>query len=621
MRVRAVFFILLAAFTSALYAQSQSRFGDAEPARQYVQWARQMIDEGRWAEALAGLERAMDFADVSSDISYLFALACIHNIYADMRCNRYSAIDALERAIEINRWEIYNESMALLLKAEQLIFMRRFSNALSTLDQIGANLYPFGAVSSGADFAADLVYLRLLAFRGLADSAGYDSVQAMARFRSLVLSAMDRHPRDPRPLRVFFEYARNRNPGSGPGGSFELSNFAVLAQSDVDLLELVLRRLPFLLETDPDLAWMAAPFMRDTDAAKRYTAAYRAGGFSHVENFKPAAGSIAAALKLGLIGDIEAVEELFDQFVDNEEAVLYKETIVDIYNLLGSEEGRDLLTRRLLSFTGEIVSDNDGDGHIESRAFYISGFISEFKYDRNQSGFFDLMISFDADGTPREASFSDVEQIFQPRWTILPSIAVRSGLDWERYPSVKTYYLNDEVFLFRPADFQYAPVTFIELGGSFDISGLFFPVPSQNEITRRTLVSYCVYLVRPSFEFDGATETIYLERGVPLRSVETLDGKQISVCEYERGSPVIQYVDMDMDGRMETIRRFFPAAPDFPENFDIRKLIASSESDWTGDGRFKTGEVYRQDGSVVYTWDMDGSGIMNYYFETESGNR
>jgi len=607
MQVRAVFFILLAAFASALYAQSQSRFGDAELARQYVQWARQMIDAGRWEEALAGLERASDYADVSSDVSYLLAVARLHFIYLDSRCSRYSALDALERAIETNRWETYNKSMALLLKAEQLIVTRKFSNALSTIDQIEENLYPPSAASSGDSFASDLAYLRLLAFRGLANSGSYDSVQALARFRSLVLQSMDRYPRDPRPLRVFFEYARNRNPESGYGAALNLP------ESDINLLELALRRLPFLLETEPDLAWMAAPFMRDTDAARRYLASYRAGSLSHRENFQPAAGSIAPALSLGLIGDIDAVEELF--FAANTEAVLYKDTIIDIYNLLGSEEGRNLFTRKLLSFSGEIVSDEDGDGHIESRAFFNSGFISESVYDRNQSGLFDLMIFFDADGTPRRALLSDAEKTFAA------GLSSFAGLDWERYPSVMTYHLNNEVFSFRPADFQYAPVTFIELGGSFSLSGLFFPVPSHYEITRRTLVSYCVSLSRPSVEFDGATETIYLERGVPLRSVETLDGKQISVCEYERGSPIIQYVDMDIDGRMETIRRFFPPTSDFPENFDIRKLIASSESDWTGDGRHKTGEVYRQDGSVVYTWDMDGSGTMNYYYETGSGNR
>jgi len=48
------------------------------------------------------------------------------------------------------------------------------------------------------------------------------------------------------------------------------------------------------------------------------------------------------------------------------------------------------------------------------------------------------------------------------------------------------------------------------------------------------------------------------------------------------------------------------------ETFNYRRLIASSESDWTGQGKFKTGEVYQKDGSVVYSWDTDGAGEMNY---------
>jgi len=598
-----VLFILLAAFVSGLYAQPQARvWGDADAARQYAQWARQMITEERWDEALAGLERAEDFAGVSSDISFLLAAARLHNLYADARCNRLNALEALDRAIETNRWETYNEGMALLLKAEQLVVMRRFSNALSVLDQIEAGIYPTGAAWPDANPAADLAYLRLLAFRGMARGAGSDAVQALARFRSLVVSAMDRYPKDPRPLRVFFEYARSRKPEAG-------------SESDINLLELVLRRLPFLLETEPDLAWMACPFMRDTDAARRFVAAYRAGGFTYRADFRPAAGSIAAALNLGLIGDIDAVEELFDVPADSDNPVLYRSIIEDIYNLLRSEEGRDLFTRKLLSFSGVIFSDDDADGHIDSRAFYKSGVISEFRYDKNQSGIDDLVVSFAADGTPERALFSDAGNPFAV------SLSSKAVLDWERYPSVLRFNSSDEAFLFRPADFQFAPVAFIRLGGSQRYTGLVFPVPSRQEITRRALVSSCVSLSRSSVEFDGAEETIFLERGIPLRSVETLDGKQVSVTEFERGSPVVQYIDMDLDGRMETIRRFHPPAPDFQENFYIRRLLASSESDWTGDGRYKTGEVYREDGSVVYKWDMDGSGIMNYYYETESGKK
>jgi len=71
---------------------------------------------------------------------------------------------------------------------------------------------------------------------------------------------------------------------------------------------------------------------------------------------------------------------------------------------------------------------------------------------------------------------------------------------------------------------------------------------------------------------------------------------------------------------METIRRFRRPPPGYePENIlDYRRLIASSESDWSGDGTYKTKEVYLPDGSVVYSFDMDGGGEMNY---SETGNK
>ena len=585
MKLRPVLFMLL--FVWAFYhpcAQSQDRggWGDAAAAQQYVKWARQAIDEERWDEALAALERAADFANVSSDISYLLAVTRSHEGKI-----RISVLEALDRAIEINRWADYNADHALLLKAEQLIAMRSYSSTLAVLDQVKENTFPV---------SADLTMLRLLAFRGLA--ADPDNVQALARFRSQLLLAMDRYPRDPRPLRIFFEYARNRRPQP-----------LELAESDIDLLELALRRLPFLLEADPDLAWMAAPLMRNTDEARRLTSSYRAGGLSGGgnENFRPSSGSIAVALNLGLIDDTAAVEELFAGFAANGEQVLDKDIITEIDSLLRSDDGRDLFTQKLLSFSGIVSSDEDHSGYASSLAFYSSGFIREINFDMNRDGIVDLHISFTADGVPVSARY---------RITGEP---IPAHIQWERYPSVEMVTLAGETFLFRPADFQFAPVSFIELGGGKIHSGLVYPVPSYRnmQLTRRSLVSFCASISRPSVEFTGAVEQIFLERGIPMQAVETINGKQVSFTEFERGAPVIQRLDLDLDGRMETVRRFRRPGPDFNETFDLRGLAASSESDW-GDGRYKTGEMYLQDGSVVYSWDMDGSGTMNYS-ETETG--
>jgi len=577
MKFRVILFLFIFAAVFA-YAQdnrnSVQGFGDGEAAQKYAEWIKKAVDEGRWSEALAAAERAADFSNVSSDISYQLALTLTHE-----GGSRTGAINALDRALEINRWVIYNENQALLLKASQLTATRRFASALSVLDK--------------AEESADSAVIRLLALRGMAFSGstarGFDPVIALSRFRSHVLAAMDRYSRDPRPLRVFLEYARNRK-----------SEPSELTQSDQKLLELALKRLPFLLEADNDLAWLAAYFIGDTEQAKRYVSAYRSGGIPSVQdrNFKPVPASVPIALNLGILDDTRAIEELFS--VEPMNAGVMNE----VYGLLRSEEGRDLFTQKLLSFSGTIISDDDNDGYIDNKSLYKSGVVREFMIDTAQDNIFDLHVSFSSDGVPVTAR--------------IPVMGNKTAeVQWERYPSVKQITIVNERFFFRPADFKYMPVNLVTFGGSKKYAGPEYPVllPQYAELTRNAIVSFCSNIQRPSMEFDGATEELFLERGIILRAEETSGGKQISVTEFERGSPVIQRLDMDMDGRMETVRRFHRSDStwsNLDETFNYRRLIASSESDWTGQGKFKTGEVYQKDGSVVYSWDTDGSGEMNY---------
>jgi tetratricopeptide (TPR) repeat protein len=611
-RVFLLVFISTCVFTNAQENQGRIQgWGDGETAQKYVEWIKKEMDEGRWSEALAAAQRAADFSNVSSDISYQQAFILSHE-----GKNRNFVIKALDRALEINRWVIYNENQALLFKANQLVATRKFTSALAVLEK--------------ADESADAAVIRLLALRGMAFSLNrteaYDPVLALSRFRSQILTAMDRYSRDPRPLRIFFEYARNTRPVQSE-----------LAQSDHNLLELAIKRLPFLLEADPELAWLAAPFMRDTEQAKRYVSTYRAGSIPSVYNrdFMPSPPSIAVALNMGLLDDARAVEELFSgarginyplspgiAFDNN--PVLDANVMNEVFSLLRGEEGRDLFMQKLLSFTGTIISDDDNDDFIDSKAIYKSGVVMDFAYDVNQTNEFNWSVMFSADGVPVTA------------W--IPEGNKRAVVQWERYPSVRQVWYElitppakqaslpanviqvpviTERFFFRPADFQYAPVDLIIFAGSKKYAGPAYPVliPQYLGLTRKALVSFCSSIQRPSIEFDGATEELFLEKGIITRAVETSGGKQISVTEFERGSPVVQRVDMDMDGRMETIRRFYRSDSswsELDETFNYRRLIASSESDWTGQGKFKTGEVYQKDGSVVYSWDMDGSGDMNY---------
>jgi tetratricopeptide (TPR) repeat protein len=594
------FIILFTALCINIYAQTGTAArDDSQAAQQYVQWIEQAINEQRWDDALTAAQRAMDFSGVSSDIPYLLAVVQSH---FKNTIRQYIIAGNLQKAIETDRWVNYNEVQALLLKARMHISMRDYYNAMICLDRIDSS--DSRAVSAGAD----AMMLRLLVLRGMASGkeSGYDYVYAAAQFRSNILLAMDRFPRDPRPLRIFFEYAHNKNPRSSE-----------LPESDINLLELALRRLPFLLEADPELAWMAAPFIRNIDDARRSCASYRSGSLYTGENFKPAPASVPVALNLGLIDDKMAIDELFAVTDENETRAIKKEILINTYNLLRSEEGRDLFTRKLLSFTGSIIIDDDNDGYIENIVHYNNGFINSLVDYMSNNNDFHITVNFGLDNDPEKVSVFIVKNDPSPE----QDSSKRVNLQWERYPFVKQAELANETFTFGPAVFNYAPVAFMELGGSDKLSGLLYPVLSDQYITLtyHSLLSFCSSYSRPSQEIDGAAETIYMDQGVILRVVETLNGRQVSVTDFEKGLPVTQHIDLDLDGRMETIRIFRrpPSDYEWKDLLDYRRLLSSSESDWSGDGLYKTMEVYLPDGSVVYSFDMDGGGEMNY---SETGN-
>jgi len=578
-----MFMVLTVSFSFAQNHDLQQIIDDADAAHQYVVWIRQALDEGRLEDASAAIVRALDFSNVNSDISYLAA-------YVGLRLGdaRPAIVAHLDKAIDVNRWAYYNENEALVLKAEQLVNMQRYSSALAALEQV-----------KEGDVSADAAMMRLKAFRGLALNSL--SATEIAVFQSFALSTMNRFSRDPRPAVVYLEYLnfiRKYNSRL----NLELSASS-LGSSDQQVLDLILRRLPILVEIDPNLAWMAVPYMRSLEDARRYTAGYRAGGFlANASGFTPSPRSIPLALNLGLIGDNQAIEELFS----NPLSIIDFNVLNDTFDMLRSEEGRDEFTRTLLNFTGFIITYDSHNGLIESAATIKEGVVRCLIIDKNHELYLDLQFDFNSNGIPTSATVS------------VSGNNTQADVTWERYPFVMRVKLPHEDFAFRAADFNYTPLSFITLGGSRTRPGMSFPVLSnQHELSRRSLVSFCASIDRPSVEFEGATERIILEGGIPQQAVEVLGTNIVSITEFEGGLPVIQYIDLDLDGRMETIRRFHRPGPNYPwpdtdERFEYRALVASSESDWIGDGRFKTGEVYLQDGSVVYQWDMDGSGTMNY---------
>ncbi|MDR0315309.1 MAG: hypothetical protein LBH97_00240 [Treponema sp.] len=593
--------LLFVTLVSGLFAQgrdgSAGGQGDTAAAQQYVLWAQREIAEDRWPQALAGLERAADYTGVSSDISYLLALARAHE-----GGSRGAVLDALTRAFATDRWLRYSEPQARLLEAEQFIVLRNYSGALASL----------AAIPDSADAAV----LRLGALKGLVGnrpSAGpmtYNGAEnpSQAEFRRRMLEAFERYPRDTRPLRILFDYAAKRNPD----------------ENDLALMEIALRRLPFVLEADSELAWMAAPFISDEDEARRLISAYRAGGLQSVpdRNFRPAPGSIAPALYLGLISEEAAVAELFSsaEIAPDAEKILDRDLILSVSDLIYGDAGQRLFAEQLLSFSGIIIADDDQDGYPESRVVYRDGMVFEYICDADQDRIAELRIFFSA-GIPLRA-----EQ-FVPAEAGMAAVEAYQGsrlavIFWERYPAVQQVEMDGALYVPAPGGFQFTPLRFIELAANETWPGLRYPQREvySPRINRRSLAAASIMIQRPSEEFQGVLETIELRRGIPLRATETFNGRIVSITEFEQGWPVIQRLDFDLDSRMETQRHFRrPSAGEDP--LDYRRYIISSQSDWDGDGVFEYEELYLEDGSVVYSWDMDGDGIREYSERRTGNNR
>jgi tetratricopeptide (TPR) repeat protein len=577
------FFVVLVLSAIGLPAQTVSfddeELGDTAIAEKYLLWAEDAIAAGNWSQAHAALERAADFSNVSSDLSYLLAIARSHE-----NESRRLVLHALERAIAVGKWNHYTPAQARLMEADQLIALRRYSAAIDTLEAYKT----IAGESTTASGDADAALLRLAALKGLGSSFTEPRPRSLrlpvpAEFRRYMLETLDRYPRDPRPMRLLFDYFSVREP----------------VRDDIPLMEIALKRLPFLLESDQELAWMAAPFIGDTSEARRLVAAYRAGTLKSRQDpaFKPHPASIIPALNLGLIDDTAAIDELFTQ------TILDKDIIINIGGLLRSEEGRNHLARNLHSFTGEITENEDRDDYPESRAVYYKGGLQEYYFDADQDGITDLYVAF-ITGTPQHAELAAMPTVMTQKngngngGTGREQALVR----WERYPSVLRTELGDEVWLPAPGGFPFAPIVFEEIGTSDTYAGLLFPRvnPRGSGVNRRMLAYYAVSVRRPSAEFEGGIEQVFFTKGIPIRAEVTRNGLTVSVTEYENGYPVLQRLDMDMDGRMETVRQF------------DRRGLRSVETDWRGDGLFGSAELYRGDGSVVYSWDMDGDGSREY---------
>jgi hypothetical protein len=259
-----------------------------------------------------------------------------------------------------------------------------------------------------------------------------------------------------------------------------------------------------------------------------------------------------------------------------------RDTLLAVWDLLRTEEARNAFRQRLLSFSGAITMDKNGDGAVNSRAEYRNGALISYSLDDNQDGIDEMLIVFES-GRPVSAELE-----YKDGYSRLGTD--RDGkvfIVWEMYPALREAVRAGERYFFRPMEFNYPAVRFQTLAGP---DGVPFSLPENGAVTftDNLMLANAYRIERPGGDFPGGIERIECEGGVVSSSKQYLNGRLVAETSYEKGLPVFQRIDLDLDGRMETVKRFkraeSPFSPLLGADPALPPEIEVIESDWDGDG-------------------------------------
>ena len=451
------------------------------------------------------------------------------------------ALGYLNGALTTGRFTFYTRRDASTLKAEILVRERRWQEALGALSP--------PEIDSAMDPAYHLIRARALA--GLGDSAA---------FTKELLFSLRRFPDESAFARLFLVHA----------GIIPVSAEAR------DIGESIRARLPRYVEVDPEMRVLAAPLLGDISARRDAVIAFRAEGGS-----SPSA--TLRSLEYGLLDEASASVEL----LSGPHPVLLKD-LVSLFALAGSPAGREEVFKALLNWSGLIEVDSDGDGITEATFSIDKGSVTNWKLDSRQVGRVDERALF-ASGLP------------------ISIILEREGLEiqvtYTTYPAVSSiiFVEKDEKrrYSFGPEALSFAPIVMRAFAGTGK-SALFFPY--QGFVTDPTDHLCAAMALSVTIDVPTSRSVTFLDRGLALSTSVIKGDKKYSEMTYLRGSPALERIDADGDGRFETERVYSTAADGVAKPSGLRV-------DSDGDGIFE----YRE--QLVFPfrkeWDYDGNGSVD----------
>jgi hypothetical protein len=507
-------------------------------AQKYADWAQAVLARGEYEKALVFLEKARDYANSSSDLSYMLAVS-------RNQCGKSadSVLNAALVALETGNWNQYKHTDALFLSAQMNVRLRRYKTALDAL--------------AGCEESAETALLRLSALRGAAITAETAGTAASG-FRRLMLEALRKYPFNGEISRMALLWAA-RHPEN---------------EADAEIVRIALKvGAP---------AYLSVPFMGDEEAARHALRVWYAAQHDAVPEALP------ALLNYGVIDEEHGLDALFGWQIGGQS--INAAHLRAVFALLRTDAAREDFRSRINRFSGTIYEDYDDDGYVEARAFYKNGILQSFTADTLQNGLTDIEVDAEA-GVPVRArliffpagqrdgfgqiaaAFTEQEpEKYEVTFAAYPMVVKVAGPDGGlggRQAGRLTFY-------FRQSDFYIKPVDFEDMGGHF---GLPFPrllsspyrggsigggsiggglgdtsagVSGRLPLSEAALWQAAFRVEAPAKNFDGGTLVIDLDGGLILSAKEYVNGVLAGEDFFTHGRLRERRIDMDLDGKLET---------------------------------------------------------------------
>jgi hypothetical protein len=525
-------------------AQSSTSGRNTALAAARVSGAISALSLGFTDEARELVEEALAFAPADPDANYLRAMIGLTNGEP-----LAAALASMETALAGDSYRFHDPLDAEILYAGLLVRVKMPEAALRFLD--------------GKPADPEVLYAGSMARRMLGDLDGE---------RNLVAEALRRFPDDPRPVVRW------------------LSRKEPLERSPANdgLLSRLFELRPGLAERDRRLNILLAPYAPSVELARFLVREYRAMGGNP-------GYSAVQALRLGLIDEYRAMDELLAGNDGNRPGLVAWPDLVALSSLLSGREALDSLIKAFRSFGGILTLDTNDDGSHEIMIRYESGLPSSMSVDDNQDGIPEMQIDF-SDGIPLviklEAGSTRME-VRYAGWPYASTVELHDGDSTDRY------HFGATVMPLPLLRFQE-----LVRGVSGAIWGL---APSGSGLpSRNSLLMNAYRIERLS---AAGTESVLALDGIPQRSWWQDQYGQQGRAIHRDGLPVDERLDLNGDGVFEARRHWRRDAVGKP-------YPAFVETDLDGDGLYE----YRESlvSPFMKSWDLDGDGLFDTDMESNS---